>query len=180
MTDWTWRLVYVERLRCGISADTSLWTIEQNDHRMRRVILAWSVLLLAATVQSFVHMPHGLFWLQQYDMFILWNPALSCYFRATFICNSINLPCNWAREVFKSSRCSKSSRLYLKKLECFGFFVGDVISGVGLDEFISLWAPTVRANFLISFYGKLGYTVIQVFWAFAWLSNISGLKVVAK
>jgi len=41
--------------------------------------------------------------------------------------------------------------------------VGDVISGVGLDEFISLWAPTVRANFLISFYGKLGYTVIQVF-----------------
>jgi len=39
--------------------------------------------------------------------------------------------------------------LGFKKLESFGFYVGDVISGVGLGIFgLGYWAPMPRASFL--------------------------------
>jgi len=64
-------------------------------------------------------------------------------------------PANWVGELFKHIKDAA------KKLESFGFFVGDIINGIGL----SLFGPGYRALgasaksqlFDSSFYWKLSY-----------------------
>jgi len=44
----------------------------------------------------------------------------------------------------------------------FHFFVGDIISGVGLGFLAQVtwpWEPITKGNFLTSFYWKLGYNL---------------------
>jgi len=70
-----------------------------------------------------------------YEYIVLINPALSRYFRASLQLH--NTPVDCARELFKPSKDSASLLVCNEKKLSFGFsyFVGDVISGVGLGFF---------------------------------------------
>jgi len=92
---------------------------------------------------------------------VLWNHALSRYFRATLQLH--NSPTDCARELFKCSKDAVSLLIALKK---FGKFWISVFLGwrhkwgrfwAILALVTWCWTPTARGNFWPKFYWKLGY-----------------------
>jgi len=87
-----------------------------------------------------------------YDIFVLWTPTFSCYFRATLQLH--NSPGNWARELFKPSKdvaslldCAEKNGKFL--ISCFLWVMSSVGYGLAFSaKVMGHWTSTTRDNFL--------------------------------
>jgi len=93
-----------------------------------------------------------------YEQILLWNHTLSCTFCTTLHLH--NSPVDCAGELFKPSKDTASLLACNEKnykVWDFGFFVGDIISGVRLGflvEVIRPWTSTTRGRYFAHIFSR--------------------------